>query len=364
MSQPTTRIDVTGSQPSENYPVLVGHNLLGQIPEILGGRTQRVLVIHPRALRSTGELVMEDLRKAGFQSFSAEIPDAEEGKHIQVAAFCWQVLGQNDFTRSDAIISVGGGAVSDLAGFVAATWLRGVRVIHIPTTLLGMVDAAVGGKTGINTAEGKNLVGAFHPPAAVLCELGVLRTLPENELLTGMAEVIKCGFIADPVILDLMEANPQALRDSQSQLVRELIERAIRVKAEVVSEDLKESGRREFLNYGHTLGHAIEHAERYQWRHGAAVAVGMVFAAELSLAAGYLDEQTVARTRSICQSLGLPTSYRADRWPQLLETMRRDKKARGSLLRFVVLESLGKPRIYEVPDDSMLFMTYQEIADE
>ena len=340
----------------------VGHDLLSQIPGILGASCQRILVIHPRALRSTGELVLEQMKKAGYQAVSAEIPDAEEGKHIQVASFCWQVLGQNDFTRSDAIIAVGGGAVTDLAGFVAATWLRGVRVIHIPTTLLAMVDAAVGGKTGINTAEGKNLVGAFHPPAAVLCELGVLRTLPQQELLTGMAEVIKCGFIADPVILDLIEKNPSEVRDSQSAVVRELIERAIRVKAEVVSEDLKESGRREFLNYGHTLGHAIEHAERYQWRHGAAVAVGMVFAAELSLAAGYLDEASLERTRSICQSLGLPTSYPADRWPRLLEAMRRDKKARGNLLRFVVLEEVGKPRIYEVPDDSILYMTYQEIA--
>lgn len=358
----TTLISVTGTQPNENYDVLVGHNLLGEIPDILGKRTRRILVIHPRALRSTGELVMGQMREAGFEAFSAEIPDAEEGKHIQVASFCWQVLGRNDFTRSDAVIAVGGGAVTDLAGFVAATWLRGVRVIHIPTTLLGMVDAAVGGKTGINTAEGKNLVGAFHPPTAVLCELGVLRTLPEYELLTGMAEVVKCGFIADPCILDLIEHNPAQVRDSQSPLVRDLIERSIRVKAQVVSEDLKESGRREFLNYGHTLGHAIEHAERYQWRHGAAVSVGMVFAAELSMAAGYLDEATVERTRSICRSLELPISYPADRWAKLLETMRRDKKARGSLLRFVILEALAKPRIYEVPDESILFMTYQEIA--
>ncbi|MEX3609892.1 3-dehydroquinate synthase [Rothia sp. LK2588] len=357
-----TVISVTGSQLSENYDVLVGHNLLGEIPGILGNQTQRVLVIHPRALRSTGELVMEDLRKAGYESFSAEIPDAEEGKHLQVAGFCWQVLGQNNFTRSDAIISVGGGAVTDLAGFVASTWLRGTKVVHIPTTLLGMVDAAVGGKTAINTAEGKNLVGTFYPPAAVLCELGTLRTLPENELLTGLAEVIKCGFIADPEILDLIENNPDKLRDSQSTVIRELIERSIRVKARIVSSDLRENGQREFLNYGHTLGHAIERAERYQWRHGAAVAVGMVYAAELSLAAGYLDEETVNRTRTICQSVGLPVSYPADRWNTLLETMRRDKKTRGRQMRFVILERPGKPRIYEVPDDAILMSTYLELA--
>jgi len=358
-----TYIPVTGSSPSENYDVLVGHNLLKKIPDILGNTAHKILVIHPRALRATGELVMEDLRKVGYESFSAEIPDAEEAKHHQVAAFCWQVLGQNDFTRTDAIISVGGGAITDVAGFVAATWLRGVRVIHIPTTLLGMVDAAVGGKTGINTAEGKNLVGAFWPPSAVLCEIGTLRTLPEHELLTGMAEVVKCGFIADPQILDIIEANSEKIRDSQSSIVRDLIERAVRVKAKVVSEDLRESGRREILNYGHTLGHAIERAERYQWRHGAAVAVGMVYAAELALAAGYLDETIVDRTRAILKSLNLPVGYRGDRWKELLETMRRDKKARGSLLRFIVLEELGKPRVYEVPDDSILYMTYQEIAE-
>lgn len=363
-----TTIPVTGTRPEENYDVLVGHDLLGRLPGILGGRVRRVLVVHPRALRSTGELVMNDLRAAGYESFSAEIPDAEEGKHIQVAAFCWQVLGQNDFTRSDVVISVGGGAVSDVAGFVAATWLRGVRVVHLPTTLLGMVDAAVGGKTGINTAEGKNLVGAFHPPAAVLCDLGTLRTLPVNELLTGLAEVIKCGFIQDPEILELLERtaaeHPDRLRDSQSREIRELIERSIRVKAAVVSEDLTESGRREYLNYGHTLGHAIELGERYQWRHGAAVAVGMVFAAELSSAAGNLDPSVVDRTRRILQSVGLPTGYRADRWSQLLEAMHRDKKTRGNLLRFVVLDAVGRPRIMEVPDESILFATYQEIAEQ
>jgi len=215
----------------------------------------------------------------------------------------------------------------------------------------------------INTAEGKNLVGAFWPPAAVLCEIGTLRTLPEHELLTGMAEVVKCGFIADPQILDIIEGNPEKIRDSQSAVVRELIERAIRVKAEVVSEDLRESGRREILNYGHTLGHAVEHAERYQWRHGAAVAVGMVFAAELSLAAGYADEALVDRTRSILTSLDLPVSYRGDRWKDLLDTMRRDKKSRGAILRFIVLEGLARPRVYEVPDESILYMTYQEIAE-
>ena len=299
---------------------------------------------------------------AGFTALTAEIPDAEEGKHIEVASFCWQVLGQNDFTRSDAVVAVGGGAVTDLAGFVAATWLRGVKVIHMPTSLLGMVDAAVGGKTGINTAEGKNLVGAFHPPAGVLADLDTLDTLPKNEMISGMAEVIKCGFIADPAILDLIEKDPAAVSDPRSDAVRELIERAITVKARVVSEDLKETGQREILNYGHTLGHAIELAERYSWRHGAAVSVGMMFAAELARSVGRLSDADADRHRSILESLGLPITYRRDRWQALLDGMRRDKKSRGDLLRFVVLDGVGRPGILDVPDTSLLFAAYQEIA--
>lgn len=361
MSDPVS-IPVHGG-PDNRYDVLVGNGLLDRVPELLGERVKKVLIIHPRALRATGDVVQQNLSAVGIQSFVAEIPDAEEGKRVEVAAFCWQIMGQSDFTRTDAVVSVGGGAVTDLAGFVAATWLRGVRVIHLPTTLLGMVDAAVGGKTGINTAEGKNLVGAFHPPAAVVCDLDSLQTLPQNELLTGMAEVVKCGFIADPRILELIRENPQEVRDAASPVVRELIERGIRVKAEVVSSDLKESGRREYLNYGHTLGHAIEHNERYQWRHGAAVSVGMVFAAELGRAAGSLSDDVVHEHREIFTSLGLPVTYRADQWPRLLEVMKRDKKTRGNLLRFVVLDRIAAPRIMEVPDPAILFACYQEIAE-
>ncbi|HSN38304.1 MAG TPA: 3-dehydroquinate synthase [Arthrobacter sp.] len=358
----STVIKVTGQTPGENYDVVVGRGLLASLPGLLGERVKRVLVIHPRALRLTGDTVREELASAGFTALTAEIPDAEEGKHIEVASFCWQVLGQNDFTRSDAVVAVGGGAVTDLAGFVAATWLRGVKVIHMPTSLLGMVDAAVGGKTGINTAEGKNLVGAFHPPAGVLADLDTLDTLPRNEMISGMAEVIKCGFIADPAILELIEKDPAAVSDPRSDAVRELIERAITVKARVVSEDLKETGQREILNYGHTLGHAIELAERYSWRHGAAVSVGMMFAAELARSVGRLSDADADRHRSILESLGLPITYRRDRWQALLDGMRRDKKSRGDLLRFVVLDGVGRPGILDVPDTSLLFAAYQEIA--
>jgi 3-dehydroquinate synthase len=265
-------------------------------------------------------------------------------------------------TRSDAIVGVGGGASTDLAGFVAATWLRGVRCVLIPTTVLGMVDAAIGGKTGINTAEGKNLVGAFHPPAGVLCDLTALDSLPEVEFVTGMAEVVKAGFIADPVILDLIEADPGAATRPDGRPVRELIERSVRMKAEVVASDLRESGLREILNYGHTLGHAIENIERYQWRHGAAIAIGMVFAAELARIAGRLDDVTADRHRTVLEALGLPTGYDVAAWPQLLEAMKVDKKARGDRLRFVVLDGLAKPGVLEAPDPQLLAAAYAEIG--
>ena len=362
----STRIRVgpggQGDPPGDGgYDVVVGTGLLGELAPLLEG-ARKVLVVHPRALRATGEAVREDLAGHGFEAVAAEVPDAEEAKGAAVLAFCWQVLGQAGFTRSDAVVGVGGGAVTDLAGFVAATWLRGVRVVQVPTTLLAMVDAAVGGKTGINTAEGKNLVGAFHPPAGVLCDLATLETLPGNDLVAGLAEVVKCGFIADPAILDLVEADPAAARTAGTPQLRELVERAVRVKADVVTRDLRESFLREVLNFGHTLAHAVELVERYQWRHGAAVAVGMVYAAELGRLAGRTPESVVDRLRAVLTTLGLPTAYRQDRWPQLLEAMRRDKKTRGDLLRFVVLDDLARPARLEGPDPSLLVAAYTELA--
>jgi 3-dehydroquinate synthase len=235
-------------------------------------------------------------------------------------------------------------------------------VVHVPTTLLAMVDAAVGGKAGINTDAGKNLVGAFHEPSAVLVDLAALHTLPRAELVAGMAEVVKAGFIADPVILDLIEADPAAALDTSGPVLEELIGRAIRVKADVVAADLKESHLREVLNYGHTLGHALERREGYRWRHGAAVSVGMVFAAELARLAGRLDDATAQRHRAVLSSIGLPTGYDADALPELLEGMRNDKKTRSGVLRFVVLDELAKPGRLEDPDPELLAAAYTAVA--
>ena len=345
----------------EPYPVVIGTGLLGELEDLLSGR-HRVAVLHQPVLAETAEEIRSRLADKGIDAHRIEIPDAEAGKDLPVVGFIWEVLGRIGIGRKDALVSLGGGAATDVAGFAAATWLRGVDIIHVPTTLLGMVDAAVGGKTGINTEAGKNLVGAFHQPLAVLVDLLTLKTLPRNELAAGMAEVVKAGFIADPVILDLIEAGPEAALDPAGDVLPELIRRSIAVKAEVVAADEKESELREILNYGHTLGHAIERRERYRWRHGAAVSVGLVFAAELARLAGRLDDDTAARHRSILTSLGLPVSYDADALPQLLEYMAGDKKTRAGVLRFVVLDGLGKPGRLTGPDPALLAAAYDGLA--
>jgi 3-dehydroquinate synthase len=356
----TTTIAVQGDS---GYEISVGRSILTRVAEALEPSVRKVLVVHPPTLGKRAAALREQLMDDGSREvLLAEIPDAEAGKRIEVAAFCWQVMGQADFTRTDAVVGFGGGAVTDVAGFVAATWLRGVQVVQVPTTVLGMVDAAVGGKTGVNTAEGKNLVGAFWPPRAVVCDLDTLDTLPPNEAVAGFAEVVKAGFIWYPEILDLIEADPAAATDPSSPAFRRCIELAIEMKARVVGEDFREAGLREVLNYGHTLGHAIEHAERYRWRHGAAISVGMVFAAELSRLAGRLPDAAAARHRSILETLGLPVTYRAGAWPQLLATMQRDKKSRGGMLRFIVLDDLARPTVLQAPDESLLFAAYQEVG--
>ncbi|MFC1430720.1 3-dehydroquinate synthase [Streptacidiphilus sp. N1-3] len=360
--QDTKRIRVGGTAGTAPYDVLLGHQLLGELAGLIGTAAQRVAVVHPEALAATGEAIRDDLAAQGYQAIALQVPNAEEAKSAEVAAYCWSVLAQTGFTRTDVIVAVGGGATTDLAGFVAASWLRGIRWIAMPTTLLGMVDAAVGGKTGINIAEGKNLVGAFHPPAGVLADLATLESLPRHDYISGLAEVIKTGFIADPVILDLVESDPEAATTPAGPHTAELIERSIKVKAEVVSGDLKESGRREILNYGHTLAHAIERNERYKWRHGAAVSVGMVFAAELGRLAGRLDDATADRHKAVLASVGLPLTYRADAWPKLLETMKLDKKSRADMLRFIVLDGLAKPTVLEAPDPTLLVAAYAEVA--
>ncbi|MET9066847.1 3-dehydroquinate synthase [Streptosporangium sandarakinum] len=354
-----SRIRVGGAAP---YDVVVGAGVLGELGGLLGEGVRTVAVVHPVSLPEIARPVHGALEAAGYEVVALPVPDGERAKTAEVAAGLWSQFGRHGMTRSDAVVGVGGGATTDLAGFAAATWLRGVKVVQVPTTLLGMVDAAVGGKTGINTPEGKNLVGSFHPPAGVLCDLATLISVPRDDYVAGLAEVIKGGFIADPEILALIEDDPEGARHPEGRHTRELIERKVRVKADVVGADLRESGLREILNYGHTLAHAIERAEDYRMRHGEAVAIGMVYAAELSRLDGRIGTALVERTRSILTSVGLPTAYRREAWPELRDHMRLDKKSRGARLRFVVLDDLAKVSPLEDPPEELLEAAYHEIA--
>ncbi len=354
-----TRIPVTGEHP---YDVVIGTGVLGELASLIGDRARTVVVIHPAGLAEIAGPACGALTQAGYTVHAEEVPAGEAAKDIAVAARLWSQLASHRVTRGDAIVGVGGGATTDLAGFVAATWLRGIRLVLLPTTLLGMTDAAIGGKTAVNIPEGKNLVGAFHPPAGVLADLAVLETLPAPEYVSGLAEVIKAGFIADPVILDLVEDDPAGAVVPHGRHARELVERAMRIKAEVVSADLREAGRREILNYGHTLGHAIERVERYRVRHGEAVAIGMVYAAEVARLAGRLDTGTLHRHRRVLTAVGLPTTFLPGIWPDLREAMTVDKKSRGASLRFVVLDGPGKPGILADPPEDLLARAYEEVA--
>lgn len=352
-----TRIEVHADDP---YTVEVGPGVLDRVAA-LAGDTRRVAVLHPPVLADVAHRVATDV--AG-EVLLVELPDGEAAKTATVLADCWDRLAGAGFTRSDLVIGLGGGATTDLAGFVAASWLRGVRFLNLPTTVLAMVDAAVGGKTGINIAAGKNLVGAFHEPIGVLCDTDVLRTLAPRELRSGMAEVVKCGFIADPRILDLVEADVATALVPASDLQTETIRRGIAVKARVVAGDLRERTStadrigREQLNYGHTLAHAIEQREHFRWRHGEAISVGMVFVAEVAHRLGLIDAALVERHRTILTALGLPTGYRPDAWPELRATMALDKKNRADTLRLVLLRGLGDPVIGEGIDEDLLAEAY------
>ena len=362
-------VHVTGASITP-YDVRIGVGTSNHLAEVLGDRPVRIALIHTAPVQRHSDRARALLRQAGYEVSDVLIPDAEAGKTIEVANGIWQRLGNEGFTRSDAVVGLGGGAATDLAGFVAATWMRGIRYVNCPTSLLAMVDASTGGKTGINTPQGKNLVGSFYTPAGVLADMRALETLPNDNFIEGLGEVAKSGFIRDPEILSILENHAQQLREFNGStflgspledVVAELIERTVKVKAYHVSNDLREAGLREFLNYGHTLGHAIEQIEHFKWRHGNAVAVGCVFAAELSSILGYIDQDLVDYHRQLLGSLGLPISWSGGDWDSVLALMHRDKKARGNTLRFVVLEGVGHPIHLDDPPIEAVHEAFERI---
>lgn len=355
----STVIAVNGPAP---YEVTIGSGLTESIVErVVSLGISKVGIVHQPVLAAPARQIAKECEVRNIHVELLSVPDAEACKSLDVVANLWDQLGDAGFGRKDAIIGLGGGATTDLAGFVAATWMRGIKVIQVPTTLLAMVDAAVGGKTGINTAAGKNLVGSFHEPDSVFIDLDRLRTLPEEEIIAGSAEIIKTGFIHDPVIIDHYLADPAGALDPEG-ILPELIARSVAVKARVVGEDLKEAGLRETLNYGHTFGHSVELRENYTWRHGNAVAVGMMFIAHLSHARGLIDDDLLAKHRLILDSVGLPTTYEGGHFEELYDGMTRDKKNRDGNIRFVALTGVGSTTRIEGPGMDELRAAYEAIS--
>ena len=290
------------------------------------------------------------------------VPDSEAGKSFETYQKVLDWLGAAGFTRNDLIVAVGGGAVTDLSGFVASSWLRGIDWVAVPTTLAAMVDAAVGGKTGINSEYGKNLIGSFYSPISVLVDLSWLETLSDRDFAAGLAEVLKSGFIVDGQIVELLKGKELAQIRADATLTLELISRTVAVKAKVVSGDFKESFDREILNYGHTLGHAIELHSRYALRHGECVSIGLVFAANLAKQIGILSDEVTSLHQEILGNLGLPVTYESRHWLELRANMAIDKKSRSGTLRFVAISEIGKTLRIEGPSESDLLAAYERLS--
>ena len=340
-----------------DYSVKLSQSWRKTLSQSVEGRS-RVAVIISESLASR----IQDLDLGIAEVFTFAIPDGEAGKSSGSLLKIWDWLGAAGFTRSDLIVGICGGAVTDFAGFAAASWLRGLDWIAIPTTVAGAVDAAIGGKTAINSDYGKNLIGAFHSPIKVIIDLDWFTSLTDRDFAAGLAEVVKCGFIADGKILDLLRGKKISEIRKDQDLVKELVERSVRVKGEVVSQDFKESFAREALNYGHTLGHAVELDCGYSLRHGECVSIGMAFMANLQLNLGIISADLAADHLQILQDLDLPIKYKRESWPKLLAHMAVDKKSRGNSLRFVTISDIGKTDRLENPDPNTLYAAYEKVS--
>jgi 3-dehydroquinate synthase/shikimate kinase/3-dehydroquinate synthase len=324
-----------------SYPVLVGRDISRDVGQLMDatGAAQGFLITHPH-LAAAAKPAIDSFVSAGVRVTTLFVDEGETTKSFEIAVRILEDIAAAKAHRSDLVICFGGGVVCDLGGFIASTYHRGMRVVHIPTTLLAQVDAAVGGKTALNLPVGKNLVGTFHQPAAVVCDVALLRSLPDEEIRSGMAEVLKYGFISDPSLLDLATSEVGKVFDRDEELFEKLVRRSVAIKAAIVSSDEREKGRREILNYGHTFGHAIEHVTGV--RHGEAISIGMMAAAHVAVDVGLLDETAIERHRAALKAFGLPVSIDMD-VSAVLAALGQDKKHRAGL-RFVLLEKIGAAR--------------------
>jgi 3-dehydroquinate synthase len=346
--------EITVDLGARAYSVLVGAGLLDEIGARLAGlglRGRCALVTTERVGALYRERAEQSLAAAGFRPVVVEIPDGEEHKNLAWLAVLYEKLLDAGIERRSPVVALGGGVVGDLAGFAGATLLRGLPVALVPTTLLAQVDAAIGGKTGVNHALGKNLIGAFHQPRLVIADVETLRTLPERELVAGLAEVVKYGAIRDAGLFRLLEERVEALLAVDQETIASVVAACVRHKAAVVAADEREErGDRAVLNFGHTLGHAVEVLTDYrEYLHGEAVAIGMVAAARVSRALGHCDAATVERLLALLKRIGLPTEIPRGLSAEALSVaMLRDKKKTEGRIRFVCLEGIGRTAFVDI----------------
>jgi 3-dehydroquinate synthase len=341
---------------NRSYPIYIGENLLSRaelFEKHVSGHLS-VIITNDTVAPLYADLVESTLQSVGQQTIRIVLPDGESFKTWETLQKIFDGLLSSGADRKSTIFALGGGVIGDMSGFAAASYMRGINFVQIPTTLLSQVDSSVGGKTGINHPLGKNMIGAFHQPVAVIADLSTLKTLPPKELAAGLAEVIKHGAIADANFLEWIEAHVQGLNSCSIPEMEYAVLRSCEIKSQVVAADERESGVRAHLNFGHTFGHAIEAGLGYgEWLHGEAVGCGMVMAAQLSHTLGYLTEKDVARLEHIIRALKLPVvppSWSSNRY---LELMSHDKKSERGTIKYIVLEKIGQAKI-QVVDDKII----------
>jgi 3-dehydroquinate synthase len=350
--------------PGRAYPVHIGRGLLARAGELAGALpgARAAALVHPPAVAGAAASVAAALADRGLEVRRMQVPDGEAAKRLAVVGSLYERFAAVPLHRADPVVAVGGGAATDAAGFAAATWLRGVPLIGVPTTVLAMVDAAVGGKTGVDLDAGKNLVGAFHQPVAVVADLDTLATLPPAERRSGLAEVVKAGLVADPALAEAAARHAAAAVAGDPDASAPLIEAAVRIKAQVVAADEREADRRAILNYGHTLGHALEQLAGYEGlRHGEAVSLGMVFAARVAEATGLAPAGLADGHVRLLRRLGLPVGGVALDPDAVLAAMATDKKQLGGL-RLVLLRAPGEPVVVPAPDARVLATAIRSLA--
>jgi len=342
-----------------SYPIYVGDGILSRAGDFLqraGLRGKVAVITNPTVAQLYLDAVHDSLCAAGFDVTPVLIPDGEQHKDLQSLSVIYDQLISDRFERRSCILALGGGVVGDLAGFAAATFLRGIAYVQVPTTLLAQVDSSVGGKTGVNHQEGKNLVGAFYQPRLVVIDVAVLQSLPRREFIAGLAEVIKYGVIEDPALFKLLEEKMDKLMSLDRALLTQVIATSCAIKAKVVEQDERENDYRAVLNFGHTVGHALEAATHYQkYLHGEAIGIGMAQAATISAQQGFCDQRSLERIRKLIKKAGLPLEIpREVSMQSLIQAMEVDKKSAGGKIKFVICTGIGKTRFHALSPGEIL----------